>query len=354
MLHHDVKKMWRKYVANTGSIPTSRCYENYTQKICQALATAFAPSEDAALTFGNKFENYQKFQHQPATDNQEADRRFTDPQQANGSLAIQPQSNNNIPATVEQITPGQTTEDEDIKMAGTEMLGDNRVATAERVTETQDVEMRGIDEQRASASDQSVEATVSITEAVHDTKDLVDPLTIAAPPEQTVPASNNPFLAPAARAVRPPFYSMPLNPAHTELRALYLNLLYHDRFTLLSNPKYLLFLSEQPHLSHSFLRYLISHRFGMRYVHRDRGNANHGLVPFQFPFQPVRRDLPLRCYVDNRWALLNDPAWLEWVSREEFIMAAFWAEMSYRGGLGVLQRRKGVAERESIFAVAPF
>lgn len=266
--------------------------------------------------------------------------------------ATLPQSTKNVQPADHQTIREQTGESQGTELAGNEMQKNDRMGSRKAVVDTQDVEMQDVDEQPFSGSDQPIDktdkASVAIAEKTNDNKTFSCPATVA-----VAEAEAQSQAAARLEAVRPPFYSAPLKPAHAELRGLYLNLLYHDRFLLLSRPTFLLFLSEQPHLSHGFLRHLIGHRFGIRYVHRDGGNANHGIIPFQFPFLPAHHDLPLSSYFDYRWVLLNDPTWLAWVSFRESVMAGFWAEMSFRGGLGVMQRRKGVAERASQYAVSP-
>ncbi|KAJ4396339.1 hypothetical protein N0V93_000558 [Gnomoniopsis smithogilvyi] len=303
----EARKKWRMNVANAGSINDARCYKDNMQEICQSLSTAF-------------------------------------------DLTAQSQSTNSTQAADEQTVFKVTIERDHRETAGSN--------TAEEVTETQNAKMQDADEQPVSAMDQSNGETdeylVTFAEPAEYFKTLSSSTSFAKSAAQDVATQAKLSSSPIIEAIRSPFALLPLEPAFSNIRALYLHLLYHDRFTLLSSTSFLLFLSQQPQLSHTFLRYLIGHPFGIRYVHRDGSNANHGITPFQFPFLPVRRDLPLSLYFDNRWALLNDPAWLEWVSTEEFIMASFWTEMSFRGGLGAMRRRKEVSERASNFAMSPF
>lgn len=341
----DVKKQWRVHVVSMGSIPDARCYKEHMKAICQALTTAFAPSDDPAVISRGE----------DSADGDVKDIEPTIPKQGNDAKSSDPESTNGALAADEQIVLKQTAEKEDIVERGSKIRGDSNKAFAKGIAETQDAEMQIVEEQSPSASKQSADkiddATVTISEPADDTEKLSECASMAGSASDRVAVIELPSSSPAIEAVPPPFYLTPLQPTYAELRALFVDLLYNDRFVLLGSPPFLKFLTDQPQLSHSFLQYLIHHRFGIRYVHRDGGNANHGIVPFRFPFQPVRRDLPLSLYYDNRWALLNDSAWVEWASKEKVTTPWFWSELSSHGGLGVMQRRPGRGEREYTSAI---
>lgn len=357
----ETKKKWMKNVANMGSIPGAQCYKDNMQDICLCLTTAFAPSHDEdTIPFGSYEELNGSTHAEPPKAKQRIHSQARDPGSPRVDWTPEPHSTSTSPAKDEHTVFEQTTDEVDTEMMGTDIQKTSSLCSAERVTETQDPEMQDADERPDSDSDsdksheKTDEASSTIIESTNDYEKLSDAVSVAEPPDQATTATGKPSSSPNIKVINRPFHSTTPKLAFTETRALYLRLLYHDRFVLLSSSSFLLFLSQQPSLSHIFLRYLIDHGFGFRYVHRDGSNANHGVTPFWFPFPPVSRDLPLGLYFENRWTLLNDPSWLEWVNTEEFIMAAFWAEMSFRGGLGGMQRRKEVTERASRFKMSPF
>lgn len=319
-MRSHVRRAWIKHVANTGSIPNAQCSNDAIQRICFSLSTAFCPSDELRIiSSGNNESN----KHVDGNNHKPDDRAEDD---------------------VEMM-------DDLIQEVG-EVNRENGGAR------TQDAEMQDFDEQPASNSNQSNgekidKSSIIITESTKTVEGIPN-VSVADSAAQIVATMTKPNHPVAFNIVRPAFYLTPLKPAFTPIRALYLDLLYQDRFILLSNSDFLLFLAEKPQLSHAFLRHLIHHPFGIRYTHRDGDNANHGITPFDDPFLPVDLSLPSHLFFENRWALLNDPAWLWRVSMEEFIMASFWAEMSFRGGLGVMKRRREVTERASDFAMAPF
>lgn len=331
-------------MANVGSLPEAQCYKDSMKEISQVLATAFAPShEDQLIHYGSYGNIHQSMNIEPLQTEQENNLQPPEAELINVDhlLAIWPHSTTITLETYEQTGPEQMAEE--LRIANVEAKRQEKNQTvAKWVVETQDAMEQDADEQPNSASGQSTgktsETSDTVTQAADDLKKLSDSKSVAEAAAQRVDTNEKPNPSPTIQAIR----------------SLYLSLIYKDRLTLFNNTTFLLFLAEQPLLSHSFFRFLIDYPFGFEYLDRYGSNANHGLTPFPVPFLPVRRDLPLELYCDNFWALLNDPAWLWWVSTEERIMASFWAEMSSRGGIGAMQRRKESAEGASKFDMAPF
>ncbi|KAJ4417264.1 hypothetical protein N0V82_006297 [Gnomoniopsis sp. IMI 355080] len=339
----DLRKTWRKHVANAGSVPEAQCYKNSMKEICQVLATAFAPShDDEMIPWGSCGAVHHSMHSGPSQAEQGNNLQPPVPQPTYVHHELWPHSTTIVLPTSEQTVPYQMNKEQYMAMEEA-YIQENNMAVAKWIAETQDAtKKQDAEEQLDSTSVQSTEKTnetaATVTQVDEDSKKLSDSTSVAEAAAQAVATIETPS---------PP-------PTNEAIRSFYLHLIYEDRLTLFNNPAFLLVLAEQPVLSHNFFRFLIDYPFGTRYTDRYGSNANHGLIPFPVPFPPVPQDLPLGMYFDNRWALLNDPAWLWWVSTEFFIMASFWAEMSGRGGIGAMQRSKELTERPSRFHMAPF
>lgn len=357
----NARRVWIKNVANTGSIPNAQCYKDAIQQICLGLSIAFCPAEDLDDTSSGKNESNEATMNAEAKTYKSDNNNIQSPESQPTKMQVpaQPQPASSLHATDMHTLTKKTTTEDDIEMMDRHIQEDGNVNMENGDAKTRDAEVQDADEHSASNSDQSNgkkvdKSSVIITGSAEIIKDIPKDASVTELAAQTTTSMNKLSHPTAFKIVHQPLYLTPLKLAYTQVRALYLELLYQDRFILLNNPDFLLFLAEQPQLSHAFLRHLINHPFGIRYLHRDGSNANHGITPFAYPFLPVDPSLPSGLFFENRWALLNDPTWLCHVSMEEFIMASFWAEMSFRGGLGVMKRRREVTERASDFAMAPF
>lgn len=356
----DVRRVWIKNVAIAGSIPDAQCYKDAIQQICLGLSIGFCPPGDLDVISSGKNESNENAEDADANAHKAKDNSIPslESQPTNTQVPAQPQLANSLQAMDEHTSLKKDSVEEDVEMMVQDIREDGGVKMANEDAGTRNTEMQDADEQPASNSNQSnggkVDKNSVTTIESADTIKSNSNGSVVDLAGRAMTSMNNLSHPAAFKIIRQPFYSTPLKPAYTQVRALYLDLLYQDRFIILNDPDFLLFLAEQPQLSHAFLQHLMNHPFGIRYVHRDGSNANHGITPFAYPFLPVDISLPSLLLFENRWALLNDPAWLWCVSMEEFIMASFWAEMGFRGGLGVMQRRREVTERASEFAMAPF
>lgn len=356
----DVSRVWKKNVANAGSISNAQCYKDTIQQICLGLSIAFCPAEDLDFISSGKYESDEHAENAD-TNTQNAKDNSTQPpesQPTNTQLTTELQSASSQQAKDENACLKKGSLGEDVAVLDHGIQEDGGVKTYVDA-DTQDAEMQDADEHSTNNSDQCNgeivdKSSVTIKKPVDEIEGILEDASVVDLAAQTMMTMDKLSDPAAFQIVHLPFYSTPLKPAYTQVRALYLDLLYQDRFILLNNPDFLLFLAEQPQLCHAFLRHLVNHPFGIRYLHRDGSNANHGITPFAYPFLPVDLSLPSGLFFENRWALLNDPAWLWKVSMEEFNMASFWVEMSFRGGLGVMQRRRGLLQRASDFAMSPF
>lgn len=359
---NDLGKVWIKHLANTGSTPDAQCSKDTVRKICQVLSTAFSPSDklDVIPSGKNKSNGFTE------NDDSTKDRAtantimLLDSPSTNNHLLAQPQSASSVQAKPEHTFPKNVVEEENIEMVDCDINKGGDLKMENGDAGIQDAEIPDVDGQSISSAqskrdkiDKRRIATIEPTDNIVSISKNTSGIDSATQPITNLDKLSHPG---AFKIVLPPCssYATHLKSAYTPVRALYLDLFYQDRFVLLNLPAFLLFLAEQPRVSHAFLSYLINHPFGIRYVHRDGSNANHGITPFGYPFPPVDLSIPMSLYFENRWALLNDPAWLWHARMEEFLMASFWAEMSFRGGLGVMQRRREVTERASKFAMAPF
>lgn len=358
---NDIRKVWIRHLANTCSISSAQCSQEAIQKICQVLSEAFSPPDDLDTTpsENNKSsghaENNEANNHRAKANNTVS----LESPSTNIQLLAQPQPASEFQAMDGRNLPKDVIEEENVRMVHCNTTKDSNVKMQNGDAGLWNTEMPGADEQPASSSGQANrvkidKSSVAITEPTDKIEGISKDGSVVDSVVQPISTIGKPSHSVGLKVVPPPSYATRLKLAYTQVRALYLDLLYQDRFVLVNNPDFLLFLAEQPRVSHAFLSYLIHHPFGIRYANRDGSNADHGITPFVFPFLPVDLSLPTSLYFENRWALLNDPAWLWHVSMEEFLMASFWAEMSFRGGLGVMQRRREVTERPSKFAMAPF